>query len=82
MPSSEQVQLHKVTHTPSAAWCEACVSMNGRPDRHETDPTRICEREIPVLSFDFSYTGKSMAEKTMMVLSLQHWWCMIHTVVQ
>ena len=60
MPSPEQVQLHMLTHSPYAAWCEACVSMKGRPDRHETDPSRICEREIPVLSFDFAFTGKSM----------------------
>ena len=59
-PSQEQVQLHMLTHMPHAAWCEACVSMTGKPDRHETDPTRVRDREIPVLSFDFSYTGKSM----------------------
>ena len=50
-PSHEQVQLHMLTHTPYAAWCEACVSMKGKPDRHETDPTRVRDREIPVLSF-------------------------------
>ena len=59
-PSTEQVQLHMLTHTPFAAWCEACVSMKGKPERHETDPTRIRDREIPLLSFDFAYTGKSM----------------------
>ena len=59
-PSQEQVQLHMLTHMPYAAWCEACVSMKGKPDRRETDPTRVRDREIPVLSFDFSYTGKSM----------------------
>ena len=36
------------------------MRMKGKPDRHETDPTRVRDREIPVLSFDFSYTGKSM----------------------
>ena len=36
--------------------------MKGKPDRHATDPTRVRDREIPVLSFDFSYTGKSMTD--------------------
>ena len=63
-PSDDQVQLHMLTHTPYAAWREACVSMKGKPDRHETDPTRVRDREIPVLSFDFFYTGKSMDEQS------------------
>ena len=36
--------------------------MKDKPDRHEADPTRVRDREIPVLSFDFSYTGKSMID--------------------
>ncbi len=62
-PSAEQVQLHMLTRTPYLAWCEAFVSMKGKPDRRETDPTRIRDREIPVLSFDFAYTGKSMDDE-------------------
>ena len=64
LPSDDQVQLHMLTHTPYAAWCGACVSIKGKPDRHETDPTRVRDREIPVLSFDFFYTGKSMDEQS------------------
>ncbi len=60
-PSDDQVQLHMLTHTPYAAWCEACVSMKGKPDRHETDPTRIWDREIPVLSFDLPILGRAWA---------------------
>ena len=63
-PSDEQVQLHMLTHTPYAAWCEACVSMKGKPDRREANPTRVRDREIPVLSFDFSSTGKSMDDQS------------------
>ena len=37
--------------------------MKGKPDRHETDPTRIRDREIPVFRFDFAYTGKSMDDE-------------------
>ena len=59
----QKIQLHMLTHTPYAAWCEAFVSMKGK-DRRETDPTRIRNREIPVLSFDFAYTGKSMDDES------------------
>ena len=61
-PAEDEVQRHMLTHIPNAAWCEACVSSKGKPDRHERDETRVQGREIPVLSFDFGFTGKSLGD--------------------
>ena len=58
-PSDDQVKLHMLTHLPYADWCSSCVAAKGRPPRHERLPTRLQERETPVLSFDFCYTGKT-----------------------
>ena len=58
-PGDEEVQRHMLTHIPYAAWCEACVKSIGKPERHERNEGRICDREIPTLSFDFAFTGKS-----------------------
>ena len=59
-PSDEEVQRHMLTHIPYAAWCESCVRSKGKPERHERNESRICDREIPTISFDFAYTGKSL----------------------
>ena len=61
-PAEDEVQRHMLTHIPYAAWCEACVSGKGKPDRHERNETRVQGREIPVLSFDFGFTGKSLGD--------------------
>ena len=58
-PGDEEVQRHMLTHIPYAAWCEACVKSKGKPERRERNEGRICDREIPTLSFDFAFTGKS-----------------------
>ena len=80
-PGEDEVQRHMLTHSPYAAWCEACVSSKGKPDRHERDETRVRDREIPVLSFDFAFTGKSLgddqdedesAKLTTLVLHVSH----------
>ena len=31
----------------------------GRPEHHRTDLTRVQRREVPVISWDFAFTGKS-----------------------
>ena len=59
-PGEEEVQRHKLTNIPYAAWCESCVKSKGKPERHERNESRICERELPAISFDFAYTGKSL----------------------
>ena len=38
------------------------MSGKGKPDRHERNETRVQGREIPVLSFDFGFTGKSLGD--------------------
>ena len=57
-PGDEEVQRHMLIHIPYAAWCEACVKSKGTPERHERNEGRICDREIPTLSFDFAFNGK------------------------
>ena len=59
-PGEEEVQRQKLTNIPYAAWCESCVKSKGKPERHERNESRICERELPAISFDFAYTGKSL----------------------
>ena len=49
----EEIKRHQLTHTPYAAWCEACVQGKGRAERHESDAGRLQHRELPSLSFDF-----------------------------
>eukprot|EP00435_Cladocopium_sp_Y103_P058316 s3048_g20.t1 len=59
-PEDEDViKQHLLTHTPYAAWCESCVQGKGRAERHEADPSRLQDRELPSLSFHFAYTGRS-----------------------
>ena len=53
-----------LTQIPYAAWCEAYVKSKGKPERHERNEGRICDREIPTLSFDFAFTGKSVEDDT------------------
>ena len=31
----------------------------GRPEQHKTDLTRVQRRELPVISWDFAFAGKS-----------------------
>jgi len=51
-----------LTHSPYAAWYEACIASKGKPDRHSQNPNRIQEHEIPLVSMDFFYTGKTGTE--------------------
>ena len=44
---------------PYAAWCPACVMAKGRPDVHQSDPSRAQRRELPTISWDFCFTGKT-----------------------
>ena len=61
-PPDEQSEIdaHCLTHLPYAAWCPSCVLGKGRPDQHRADPSRLQRREIPIISFDFCFTGKSL----------------------
>eukprot|EP00435_Cladocopium_sp_Y103_P016385 s4405_g4.t1 len=59
-PPTDQAEIdaHCLTHVPYAAWCPACVMAKGRPDMHQADPSRPQRRELPIISWDFCYTGK------------------------
>ena len=60
-PPTEQSEIdeHMLTHLPYAAWCPACVMAKGRPEPHQADPTRAQRRELPIISWDFCFTGKT-----------------------
>ena len=58
------IRQHQLTHQPYAAWCEACVMSKGRPDRHTQNPERVQQHEIPMISMDFCYTGKTLEAVT------------------
>ena len=61
VPPTEQSEIdaHMLTHLPYAAWCPACVMARGRPDVHQSDPSRAQRRELPIISWDFCFTGKT-----------------------
>ena len=61
VPPTEQSEIdaHMLTHLPYAAWCPACVMAKGRPDAHQSDPSRAQRRELPIISWDFCFTGKT-----------------------
>ena len=61
VPPTEQSEIdaHMLTHLPYAAWCPACVMARGRPDVHQSDPPRAQRRELPIISWDFCFTGKT-----------------------
>ena len=56
-PSQQEQELHELTHTPYAAWCDSCIKHRARPDQHR----RTGESHntgIPVISMDFAVTKK------------------------
>ena len=61
VPPTEQSEIdaHMLTHLPCAAWCPACVMAKGRPGVHQSDPSRAQRRELPIISWDFCFTGKT-----------------------
>ena len=61
VPPTEQSEIdaHMLTHLPYAAWCPACVMAKGRADVHQADPSRVQRRELPIISWDFCFTGKT-----------------------
>ena len=58
-PGDEEIAQHNINHFPYAPWCVACNMAKARPDPHKTDHTSVQQRELPVISFDFFYSGKS-----------------------
>ena len=54
-----EIDARCITHLPYQPWCPACVMAKGRPEQHKTDLTRVQRRELPVISWDFAFTGKS-----------------------
>ena len=53
------VASHNLTHMPYQPWCPACVMSKGRPDQHRTDPSSLQRRELPIISWDLCFSGKT-----------------------
>ena len=60
-PTAAERALHELTHWPYQQWCSHCVCMRGIEDRHVQLP-ESSDRDTPVVSFDFCYTGVSPPE--------------------
>ena len=58
-PSEEEIRSHNLTHLPYKDWCPACNMAKARPDAHRVDVESLKQRETPVISFDYCYTGKT-----------------------
>ena len=53
------VASHNLTHVPYQPWCPACVMSKGRPDQHRTDPSSLQRRELPIISWELRFSGKT-----------------------
>ena len=53
-PSPEEVKQHRITHLPSARWCEQCVMARGQETPHAR-PAKDAEERLPVFAFDFCF---------------------------
>ena len=53
------IAAHNLTHMPYQPWCPACVASKGRPEQHRSDPTVLQRREMPVISWDLCFSGKT-----------------------
>ena len=53
------IATHNLTHMPYQPWCPACVMSKGRPEQHRSDPSLRQRREMPVISWDLCFSGKT-----------------------
>jgi hypothetical protein len=53
------ITTHNLTHMPYQPWCPACVMSKGRPEQHRSDPSLLQRREMPVISWDLCFSGKT-----------------------
>ena len=58
-PTEAERFLHECTHVPYKAWCPHCIAMRAMPDRNEFLKQA---RDVPVVEFDFSFTGYSLPD--------------------
>ena len=59
-PTDAERLLHECTHLPLTPWCDHCITMRAVPDRSE----HLVQgpRDIPVIQFDFCFTGYSLQD--------------------
>ena len=57
LPSREEVQNHRLTHTPYRSWCPHCVRGRGREDRHMRSPQKGEFEGVPKLVCDYFFLG-------------------------
>ena len=59
LPSLKDQEAHFVTHTPYAAWCQACVASRAKEDKRELREEKPdLGRNVIQLDFFFTYTGE------------------------
>ena len=56
-PNLHDHTLHELTHTPYQKWCEICVAVKGRRDRHDAQ-VKDARKEAEIC-MDLCYTGYS-----------------------
>ena len=69
LPSREEMEEHRLTHTPYRSWCRHCVKgkAKGRPHHRGTEK----EKEVPCVVMDYMYMGseqKAGEEKGMPIM--------------
>ena len=72
VPDEAAVARHRLTHQPYAAWCETCVKVRARSDKHVRDEGAPAEREIPTVSMDFCYTSYSEDDESKLCCLVLH----------
>ena len=63
LPSSEEVEVHNLSHVPYRSWCPHCVKGKGVASKHvKQDSSR---NEVPTISMDYFYfiKGESKDER-------------------
>eukprot|EP00435_Cladocopium_sp_Y103_P061091 s1031_g22.t1 len=56
-PDAKEQELHALTHTSYAPWCDACIKHRARPDPHRRTG-EAHNTPIPAISMDFCVTKK------------------------
>ncbi|CAE7917811.1 unnamed protein product, partial [Symbiodinium necroappetens] len=64
-PSDEERRLHELTHLPFRPWCAFCQEHKSRSDAHKASD--VSQHGVPVISFDFSFTGREEGGKDKLV---------------
>ena len=71
LPSRVDREKHELTHLPYQTWCRHCVLARAQNDAHRRTKKHSTEREVPVISGDFCFTGHVDQEKASPIFVLR-----------